>query len=90
MEGQVSETAEQLLQRILDEQGYVVIWHLGQGRTLGEVMSMLRGPGGSLLEVKTVVIAEATPEEWGAQRDRFFPEVALDFGAYKFYKVIAE
>lgn len=83
-------TAEQLCQWMLDEQGFIVIWHMGEARAIGDVVPALSGFVHGDLEHHTVVIANATREEFDAQSRRFSISPLGNFEGLMFYKVAAE
>ena len=82
-------SADMLLQKIQDEQGFVVIWSDGQ-RTIGQVLPGLRGGPHGDVDHPTVVIGTATQDEFEAQRLRWKLAPPKDLEGLCFYKVRAE
>jgi hypothetical protein len=68
-------SASQLAQRILDEQGYLVIgtW---EAQKIGDVLPMLMVPATEEGELRhpVVIIGVSTLEEWMEQDRRFLPK----------------
>jgi hypothetical protein len=85
----MSETIEQLCQRIMEERGYLVIYS-PHNRKPGDIVPSLDVIGDDRLEQKTVVIAETSEAEYLEQslqygRDSYYPP-----WCDRFYRVIAE
>ncbi len=93
---EINETLDtQVLQRMLDEQGYIVVgWH--SPAVKGQVFDELRvydkspeGPGN--VAALTVVIGTAEASELVAQARKYYPHKASDFSVWPHhFKVAAE
>ncbi len=81
-------------QQMLDEQGFIITWHTGPGRRVGEVVKRWatgKGPNGGLGPWPLVVIGPATFEEFRAQCQRYYHcEADPALQIFLFYKAIAE
>jgi hypothetical protein len=90
----MKQSASQLAQRILDEQGHVVIRTVNQCE-IGPVLAQLNIPGtneGALQPATTVIVGVATFEEYLEQHRRFAPgglPLPTNLGQH-YYRVIVE
>jgi hypothetical protein len=86
-------SASQLAQRVLDEQGYLVIGTWARHK-IGDVRPMLMAPGTKEGELNhpVVIIGISTLEEYMEQHRRFAPtDLRLPVGlAPYYYRAIAE
>lgn len=86
------ETTENVLQRILDEQGYIILCTKIPDCWVGMVINGFHVTGRSKTDSQVVVVGLATRDEALSQAKRFLPGAGPldDYGAVAFVKVVAE
>jgi len=84
------ESSRQLAQRILEEQGYLIICQKAENPPPPSVIDSIRGDWrGERVPGPMLVLGEATRQEWEAQELRYGGPWARHLDL-RFYKVIAE
>jgi len=86
-------TLEQELhcQKVLDEQGYLVIEYWAEPLEVGDVIDdIVIAWGPPAMMPKLVVVGEATREEMRAQGRRYFRSPGVQREGSRFYRVVVE